>query len=156
MRWAYYAISNALIFTPMSANDSPIATLRDPDEEMPVDRIRGIRTFVGAVFFLPGVAILFGFVADVISVLWLQSPFREGHKTVLDALGGDHVSMIRAVGMLFFALVMAILCSYWGSRCKGYQAGNYSVMKRLAEEIDKLDSSSVGKASPQSAPVGAN
>jgi hypothetical protein len=147
MRYAYYTLSNALIFTPMSNNDEAIATLSDPDETRPTDRIPGIRLMISTVFFIPGTAILFDLIADVLSIVWIRSPFRDAHPTVWEAISGDGLTIARAAFMMLIAVILGILCMFWGARCRKYQEGNHLIVKRLSEEIHKRDTADPPSAS---------
>jgi len=141
MRYAYLGISYEMVFNPFSNADRPIDNLGDPNKRQNGKQITGIRSLMVLLYFIPALAIFQNLVWDIISIFWLQSPFRDQFHTVGSEIKNDYQTII----FVFFILIVSALCCLAtvliGNQCRVYQRANAQVLKLLANKIRKFERS---------------
>ncbi|MBI1903509.1 MAG: hypothetical protein HYS13_20590 [Planctomycetia bacterium] len=129
-RKVFYAIASRLLFTSVSANDSPISSLGAASQS---------KTFVvfrfsfKALLWLPFASVLFVLLMDVLSSFVMESPFRRA------TLPGDNPDAFQyvhlAVTIVFsvvFATLQGIICYHNVS----YENGTAQVLQDYKRALD--------------------
>ncbi|HEV7860353.1 MAG TPA: hypothetical protein VGO91_17180 [Pyrinomonadaceae bacterium] len=135
LEWIYYGVTGSLIFSAPDPGDRPIKSLRYPaDQDGPGIFVRYAYKFL---FFLPVLAIVAIVVGDILSLVALSAPFRQGTpvliRNIINYATISEWAKLIIMELVAVLLILETLRLCW--RCVQFENGTENVIKDYHEHL---------------------
>ena len=127
----YHGVVSQLVFLDVSGGDEPIRSLNPPPPD-PSQNIPLIRGMVQFLVYLPTMTIFFIVVMDVLSIVYLKSPFRNPpHDPLLKQIETSEWIWLSVFEVL--ALLIGVSSAFLTARAFAYERGTASVLAEYSK-----------------------